>query len=206
MRRLARHLTLVALASAPAIAHAQAASARPQRFYFRGVLGVGYGVFGDDVGSRIAGFGALGNFALGVHIAYGIAVHIDACAMSLVSPTYSVNGAVVASRGTADSTSTTSIIGGGVTWRHPSLFWVSVSGGVSVLGVEKPGAMDSFGRTGLGWGLNILAGRDWTFAHTWHVGVALHGLVAGMPDQPVGRVTPMWTSLGGGVSITVTDH
>ncbi len=197
-------------------AHAQeaAVTARLQRFFFRGALGVGYGSFstGTSTGELVlAGTGALGNFAVGVNLHRSLAVHVDACAMSLVTPTLYVGGNERSIASRADSTSTLSIIGGGVTFSAPGrLLWASASGGVAVLGVEIPGAAaDSaaaFGLTQLGWGLNLLVGRDWPIVYNWRVGLALHGIVAQLPDQPFMGSTPTWTALGGGLSLTVTDR
>jgi len=206
------------LATAAALALPAGARAEGVRFFFRGALGAGYGGFvttgaGPDV--TIQGLGALGNFAVGLSLGRGFAVHIDACAMALVSPTVTVNGTDRESPTAADSTTTLSIIGGGVTWRHPSNFWGSVSGGVAIVGVEIPGATCvnpmtgvnfdcSYALTQLGGGAILLVGRDWPLAYAWRIGAAVHGAFAAVPDQPAGGVQPLWLSFGGGASLVIT--
>ncbi len=203
-------LSLV-LADRVVAAQTMALTSRMQRFFFRGVLGIGYGVFGSDtsIGAlSIRGVGAMGNFAIGVNLVRGLAVHVDACAMSLVNPTFSVNGAARTSSN--DATTTTSIIGGGVTWSdRGGLVWVSVSGGVSVLGIETgvvSTASSGFGLTRLGWGLNVLAGHDWPIIYNWRVGAALHAIFSQSADQPGGPSAPTWENFGGGVSLTVSER
>jgi hypothetical protein len=220
----ATHLALVASLSlaglsSPVGAQTTVVTARQQRFFFRGALGVGYGSFTSATSAgdfTLAGVGALGNFAIGVHLYRGLAVHIDACAMSLVTPTVRVSGRERPPASRADATSTLSIIGGGLTWaEHGGLLWASVSGGVAVLGVEIPAAMTTatggttptFGLTQLGWGLNVLVGKDWPIVYGWRVGGALHGIFAQMADQAdMGGSAPTWANVGAGVSLTVSDR
>lgn len=215
MRRapLATIVTALALSLADRSASAQtmALTSRMQRFFFRGVLGVGYGSFGSDtaVGAiTIRGVGAMGNFAIGVNLVRGLAVHVDACAMSLVNPTFAVNG--VENTSSNDATTTTSIIGGGLTWSdRGGLAWVSVSGGVSVLGIETgvvSRTSSGFGLTRLGWGVNVLAGHDWPIIYNWRVGAALHAIFSQTADQPGGATAPTWENFGGGVSLTVSER
>lgn len=206
------------LATAAALALPAGARAEGVRFFFRGALGAGYGGFvtsGSGPEVAIHGPGALGNFAVGLSLGRGFAVHIDACAMALVSPTVTVNGTDRESPTAADSTTTLSIIGGGVTWRHPSNFWGSVSGGVAVMGVEIPGGVCtdpttmrrfdcSYALTQLGGGAILLVGRDWPLAYAWRIGAAVHGVFAAVPDQPAGGVQPLWLSFGGGASLVIT--
>jgi hypothetical protein len=210
---LAAGFTVVVAMASPGGARAQAG-----RFFFRGALGVGYGAFVTAVegpSASIVGLGALGNFALGVTLGRGFAVHIDACAMALVTPTVTVNGRVRESAMRADSTTTLSIVGGGLTWRHRSRFWGSLSGGVAIVGVEIPDALCrnprtgesfdcSFALTELGGGANLLVGRDWPLAYAWHIGVALHAALAAVPDQPANGVQPLWLAFGGGASLVIT--
>ncbi len=193
-------------------------TARRQRFFFRGALGVGYGSFTSATASgdfTLAGVGALGNFAIGVRVYRGLAVHIDACAMTLVTPGVRVAGRDRPSASRADATSTMSIIGGGLTWAdRDGLLWASLSGGVAVLGIEIPATMatstgtatPTFGITQLGWGLSLLVGKDWPVVYGWHVGGALHALVGQMADQSYMGSTPTWANVGAGLSLTVTDR
>jgi hypothetical protein len=208
------------LLAAPRDVSAQtvALTARMQRFYFHGALGVGYGRFASSTGAgqiTLHGAGAMGNFAIGVNLVRGLSVHVDACAMALVTPTVSVNNVDQPTVSRADSTSTTSIIGGGLTWtQHDGLVWVSLAGGVSVLGVEIPSAMSSstgvsapaYGLTQFGWGVNLLAGHDWPIVYNWRVGLALQAIFTQMPDQPFMGSTPTWENFGGGLSLTVSDR
>lgn len=210
-------LSLAAL-SPSASAQTTVLSARQQRFFFRGALGVGYGSFTSGTARgdfTLAGVGALGNFAIGVHLYRGLAVHIDACAMSLVTPAVRIAGVDRPSASRADATSTMSIIGGGLTWaERDGLLWASVSGGVAVLGVEIPATMatatgnatPTFGLTQLGWGLNLLVGKDWPIVYGWRVGGALHAIFSQMADQTYMGSTPTWANLGAGLSLTVTDR
>jgi hypothetical protein len=213
-----RHAT-AGLAVAAALALPATARAEGVGFFFRGVLGVGYGGFvtaGSAVDIAIRGPGALGNFAVGLALPRGFAVHLDACALALVTPTVTVNGRDRESAQPADSTTTLSIIGAGLTWRHPSRLWASLSGGVAVMGVEIPGATCrnamtgrsfdcSFALTQLGGGANVLLGRDWPLAYAWKIGVALHGLVAAVPDRPDPTgLQPLWITFGGGASLVIS--
>lgn len=222
-RRLHRAALAAALAASPALASAQArppaaapaappaqAPRRPQLFHFRGALGPAYGalsttVRGGDV--RLSGFGVLGNFAMGLQVARGLAVHLDASALALVDPAVTVGSMEGSARG-GDATSTTSVLGGGVTYRHAATHvWASLSGGISVLSVEIPSAMGaSYGLTDLGWGLTLLAGHDWTFLRSWHFGVAIQALVSVVPDRPVMGEVPTWVIAGGGVAFTIADQ
>lgn len=210
----------LSLLAAPREAGAQTAAltARMQRFYFHGVLGVGYGRFASSTGAgqiTLQGAGAMGNFAIGINLVRGLSVHVDACAMALVTPTVSVNNVDQPAVSRADSTSTTSIIGGGLTWSdRGGLVWVSLAGGVSVLGVEIPSAMSSstgvsapaYGLTQYGWGVHLLAGHDWPIVYNWRVGLALQAIFTQMPDQPFMGSTPTWENFGGGLSLTVSDR
>lgn len=216
MRRASHNMLVAALASAllaseTASAQTMALTTRMQRFFFRGALGIGYGAFGSEtsVGSlAIRGAGAMGNFAIGVNLVRGLAVHVDACAMSLVNPTFSVNG--VGNTSANDATTTTSIIGGGLTWSdRGGLLWVSLSGGVSVIGIETgvvTRTSSGYGLTSLGWGLNLLAGHDWPIIYNWRVGAALHAIYSQAKDQPGGPEAPTWQGFGGGVSLTVSER
>jgi len=215
-----RHLT-AGLVAAAALALPAAARAETARFYFRGALGVGYGGFfttGSGPTVTLRGLGAMGNFAVGFNLSRAFAVHIDACAMALVTPTVIVNAAERSSSQPADSTTTLSLIGAGVTWRHPSHFWVSLSAGVTIMGVEIPGATCrdpmtgrsfdcSFALTQLGGGANVLVGRSWPLAYGWRIGAAVHGLFAAVPDRPDNTgAQPLWVTLGGGASLVITDQ
>ncbi len=222
MRRAPPFTLAVALAlsgiAREASAQSVALTARMQRFFFRGALGVGYGSFSGStsVGAlSMHGAGAMGNFAIGVNLIRGLAIHVDACAMSLVTPVVTVNGVDRTSVSNADATTTTSIIGGGLTWSdRGGLLWVSATGGVAVLGVEIPAAMvtatgvttPTFGLTQLGWGVNVLAGHDWPIVYNWRIGLALHGIFTQVPDQPFMGSTPTWENFGGGLSLTVSDR
>jgi hypothetical protein len=209
------------LVAAAALALPAAARAETPRFYFRGALGVGYGGFfttGSGPSITLRGLGAMGNFAVGVNLSRAFAIHIDACAMALVTPTVLVNGTERTSAQPADSTTTLSIIGGGVTWRHPSQFWASLSGGVAIMGVEIPGATCrdpmtgrsfdcSFALTELGGGANVLVGRSWPLAYGWRIGASVHAIFAAVPDRAdTTGAQPLWITLGGGASLVVTDQ
>jgi hypothetical protein len=208
---------------------AQTVTVEQQRFFFRGALGMGYGTFWTDtflneiraVGTlRISGLGAFGDFSIGMSlIPKRLAFHVDACALSLVTPSISVAGSPRTALVSADSTTTLSIIGGGTTVHLPwANVWGSVVGGVSILGVEIPvtqtragmGAVvqaATYGRTQLGWGLNILAGRDFPIIYNWSLGVSAHVIVASVPDvaDAMGNAA-QWYGVGGGVSLSLTDH
>jgi hypothetical protein len=209
------------LVAAAALALPAAALAETPRFYFRGALGVGYGGFfttGSGPSVTIRGLGAMGNFAIGVNLSSSFAVHIDACAMALVTPTVVVNNVVRMSDQPADSTTTLSIIGAGFRWQHPSRLWASLSLGVAIMGVEIPGAVCrnpmtgrnfdcSYALTQLGGGANVLVGRSWPLAYGWRIGGAVHAIVAAIPDRPDNTgAQPLWMALGGGASLVITDQ
>ncbi len=199
-------------------ARAQTAAPRAQRFYGRGVLGVGYGLYATTTRAgdiKISGLGVTWNFAVGVNIARGFSAHVDAAAMSLITPSVTTAGVDRVAPDRADSTSTLTLFGGGVTWSHPAhLLWASLSGGVAVLGVELPAAQrtsagtttPTYGQTQYGWGLNLLVGHDWPLVYHWRAGLALQAVFAQVPDQPFEGSTPTWTAFGGGLSLTIVDR
>jgi hypothetical protein len=208
---------------------AQTVTVEQQRFFFRGALGIGYGTVWsetlikeiDAIGTlRLSGLGAYGNFSIGMSlIPKRLAFHVDACALSLVSPSISIAGSPRIALVNADSTTTLSIIGGGTTVHLPwANVWASVVGGASILSVEIPVSRASsgmgaavraptYGRTQVGWGLNLLAGRDFPIIYNWSLGVSAHVIVASLPDVPnaAGDVA-QWYGIGGGVSLSLTDH
>lgn len=199
------------------VTHAQSQRVGRQWFYFRGVLGVGYGTFvaSTRMGeTRLSGVGALGNFALGLTVvAERLAVHVDACAMSLVTPTVSLPRGSLTVSDRVDATSTTSILGAGVTYNHqPWSAWASLTVGASILAVEFPvvlptGALETrYSVTPVGWGFNLLVGKDWPMAYHWNLGLALQILFSQVPDRPFEGEVPLWTNLGAGLSLTVIDR
>ncbi len=211
---------LVAGAIVAAAPDAGAQNTRFTRFFFRAALGVGYGFATTSITARnaatgrttttettIRGAGSVAAFAIGVNVVRNLALHVDAAALALVNPSLRVNDLERTGTG-ANTTTAVSLVGAGVTWRIPSVLWASVTGGATVLSVELPDARNaSHGLTDFGWGLSALVGRDFDLIDSWHVGVALHGLFAQMPDRAVGAGDPpTWTLGGVGLTVSVVEQ
>ncbi len=172
------------------------------RFFARGALGLGFGNFtaraaGSDL--TLTGAGLSFNGALGFSLAPNFALHVDVNLMSIVQPTVSTSAGIAGVDTQSDYTST--MLGVGFTYYlMPTNLYISGSVGLALMRAEFAGSSVTRAESGLGFGLNAMAGHDWWLTNTLGFGLGVQLQYHRVPDSdPWFRGvsdTPVWHNFG----------
>lgn len=154
-----------------------------QGFYLRLMLGGGYAKMtnsqtGNDV--KIDG-GAVGlDLNIGYFISPNLALGADLYGSGIQGPTLTVNGTSMQ----ADSNTQLTFAGvaGAVTYFIPEPnVYVSASIGVAQGTIQTNGQTQS--RSPQGWGVHVLAGKEWWVSPHWGIGLAVDVFKMSLPDD-----------------------
>ena len=152
-------------------------------FYLRLMLGGGYAEMtnsqtGQDV--KISG-NALGlDINLGYFLSPNLALGADLYGSGVQGPTLSVNGQTM----TADSSTQLTFAGvaGGITYFIPDPnVYLGASIGLAQGSVQMNGQTQS--RSPQGWGVHLLAGKEWWVSPHWGIGLAVDFFKMSLPDD-----------------------
>lgn len=172
-------------------------------------LGVGgaYGSFGTTINGtdfRVSGGGVNYNAAIGYAVADNFALHVDLNGVTLFSP--GVSSSASSTISVASGTSyTTGIVGGGFTYYFmPFNFMLSGSVGLALLQADSTYGGATLGQSRLGFGANVLFGKEWFIGNGLGLGVAGQVLYALIPDQEFAGTTPLWHNVAVGAMVTMS--
>jgi len=175
------------------------------RFFLRGGLGLGYGNFTARAGAAditLTGAGLTFNGALGFSVAPNFALHADVNLMSIVQPRVTLSGAGVSGGGyDTENDYTSTMLGVGFTYyMMPTNLYVSGSVGLALMRAEFSGTSATRAESGLGFGINAMAGHDWWISNTLGFGIGLQLQYHRVPDSdPWFRGVsdaPVWQNFG----------
>lgn len=180
-------------------------------WFFRGALGAGFGLnsVSGDSAFTVTGPAILADVAFGWTLADNFALHFDVAAATVLSPSLSTSA--TSSGGTStftarlDSTNVTqSMAGVGATWYLPEfLGYFSANAGLALVQAEvySGSATTRYGESRLGFGLNLIGGKEWLLTNRWTFGVGAQVLYSVVPDQD----NHLWNNLAGGLVLSFTD-
>ena len=150
-------------------------------FYLRLASGFGGTAAVEDYdGDEFIISGESSNTTIGIGYALreNFIVNLDIFGSIMVDPELEINGKVI---GEADAEVTFSNVGLGLTYYiMPSNFYLSGSFGFAICQVETD--YTTFD-TDLGYGLNIMVGKEWWVSDNWGIGIATHLLYSRIPDN-----------------------
>lgn len=156
-------------------------------FFLRLAPGIGSTVSTENViGDKleVSGMSGLFNLAIGGTVAENLIVHVDLTGASVTDPKVKVNGM---DQPAYDTTSSTSLLGVGLTYYFPSNFYITGSIGIAESVLKTNGIEYS---TDKGFGTNIMIGKEWWVSDDWGLGVAGQFLYTKCPDKPIAGYTP----------------
>ena len=150
-------------------------------FYLRLTTGFGgTAAIEDYEGDEITISGASSNttIEIGYALRENFIVNLDMFGGVMVDPELGINGEVI---GETDAEVTISNLGLGLTYYiMPSNFYLSGSFGLSIAQIETD--YTTF-ETDLGYGLNIMVGKEWWVSDNWGIGIATHLFYSRVPDK-----------------------
>jgi len=166
-------------------------------FAARLAIGGGYAASSESIGGtsmKITGGSVLMSFAFGYAVIENLIVNVDLFGAGTMSPKVSAGGS---SMSPDDASLTNAGFGGGVTYYvMPVNLYVAASVGMARSMLEVSGM--EF-RTGTGFGVNAMLGKEWWISENWGLGVAGQFLYMRVPDGDYTLGT-----LGGGVLFSAT--
>ncbi len=171
------------------------------RLFVRGALGLGFGNFTAAAAATditLTGAGLTFNGAIGMGLAPNFALHADVSLISIVQPTVSTSAGIAGVDTENDYTS--SLLGVGFTYYlMPTNLYVSGSVGLALMRAEFSGTAVSRAESGLGFGINAMAGHDWWLSNNLGFGVGLQLQYHRVPDRVTwlgGGENPVWSNFG----------
>ena len=175
-------------------------------FFFRGGIGLGYGNFSTSasVGDvRFSGLAVQLDLGLGFAFTREFALHLDVAGASLASPSLSVGSAALST--SSGISATTSLVGvGGTYYLMPANLYVSGTIGAAILAAEIPTTAGyRRAESGIGWGVNVMAGKEWFIGGSWSLGVAAQLIYTRTPDTDTSS-TVYWNNLAAGALFSAT--
>lgn len=168
-----------------------------QGLYLRLMLGGAYDQMTNSADSSTTIHG--GAVALDMHIGYFIApnfaIGADLAGSSVAGPTITMNGMDITAANSTQLTFT--MIGAGATYfvPDPNLY---VAGSIGIARGQIQDGSGNTSRSPDGWGLNLLAGKEWWVSPHWGVGVAAHFFYIHLPEDTSSASTTD-IAVGGGL-------
>lgn len=170
-------------------------------FFLRLAPGFGWNVTSSETGGtklELSGVSGLFNFAIGAAVSQDLILHLDISGVSTSDPKLTINGTEQPSNVTS---STTSLAGIGMTYYFPSNFYLTGAVGIAKSKNESGGNEYS---TDTGYGVNIMAGKEWWVTDNWGLGIAGQFLYTNCPDKEIAGVTPDVKSTSFGILLSAT--
>lgn len=177
--RRARLLVFAAGISLPLAAHA--APETHDGFFLRLAGGYGYATFseqGDGVEVVLKGAAAGVDLAIGGAVTQNLVAHGTIFGSGVREPTVEIDGSEV---GMSNASVTASVVGAGLTYYvMPLNLYLSGSLGLAQVSVEANGMRFD---TDNGWGVDLVAGKEWWVSENWGLGIAAQITHASVPDR-----------------------
>lgn len=164
-------------------------------FFLRLAPGFGWNETSSEAGGttlKMSGVSGLFNLGIGGAVAQDLILHLDLSGVSTSDPKVTLNGVEQSSN---VSTSSTSMVGIGLTYYFPSNFYLTGAVGIAESSNEANG---STYKTDKGYGANVMVGKEWWVSDNWGLGLAGQFLYTNCPDKPssLGKPDVISTSFG----------
>jgi len=164
-------------------------------FFLRLAPGIGWKDTSSDAGGnslKMTGVSGLFNFAIGGAVSQDLILHLDLSGVNSSDPTVKRNGTDVSSN---YSSSSTSLVGIGMTYYFPSNFYLTGAAGMAGASTKSNG---STVRTDTGYGADVMVGKEWWVSDNWGLGIAGQFLYTNCPSKTSvpGRPDVKSTSFG----------
>jgi hypothetical protein len=164
-------------------------------FFLRLAPGIGWNETSSDAGGnslKMSGTSGLFNIGIGGAVAQDLILHLDLSGVSTQDPKVKLNGTDISS---TVSSSSTSMIGLGLTYYFPSNFYLTGAVGLAESRNKSGGSTN---KTDTGYGANVMVGKEWWVSDNWGLGIAGQFLYTNCPDKPsaVGKPDVKSTSFG----------
>lgn len=169
--------------------------------FLRLAPGIGWNNTDSDSGGnklKMSGVSGLFNCAAGGAVSQDLILHLDASVVSTSDPEVKRNGTDVSSD---YSSSSTSMVGIGMTYYFPSNFYLTGAVGIAESSYEYLGSTT---RTDKGYGVNLMAGKEWWVSDNWGLGIAGQLLYTNCPSKPSAAGKPDVESTSFGVLFSAT--
>lgn len=170
-------------------------------FFLRLAPGFGWNSTSSESGGntlKMSGVSGLFNIAVGGAVAQDLILHLDISGVSTSDPKVELNGNEVSSN---VSSSSTSMVGIGMTYYLPSNFYITGAVGMAESSNEAAGKTYS---TDTGYGANVMIGKEWWVSDEWGIGIAGQFLYTNCPDKPLAGATPDVESTSFGILLSAT--
>jgi len=173
-------------------------------FYLGLQLGPGYSSMSTSSGGAdvtVSGGGLELSIAAGGVVAPNLVVFGQIVGNSSIDPKIEIKGF---GSGTANGSATVSGFGVGLAYYvMPANVYLSASLLATQLAVADENG-DDVGKTDIGAGINLSAGKEWWVSDNWGLGGALQFMAARMKDKGEAGSKPTWTSVGFALALSAT--
>lgn len=169
--------------------------------FLRLAPGLGWNNTDSDSGGntlKMSGVSGLFNVAVGGAVSQDLILHLDASVVSTSDPEVKRNGADVSAE---YSSSSTRMVGIGMTYYFPSNFYLTGAVGLAESSYEHLGSTT---RTDAGYGANLMIGKEWWLSDNWGIGIAGQLLYTNCPSKPSVPGKPDFESTSLGVLFSAT--
>lgn len=170
-------------------------------FFLRIAPGIGWNNTESESGGttlKMSGVSGLFNFAIGGAVSQDLILHLDLSGVSTSDPTVKLNGTDISSN---YSSSSTSLLGLGMTYYFPSNFYLTGAVGMAKSSNKGYGSTNE---TDTGYGANVMVGKEWWVSDDWGIGIAGQFLYTNCPDKPSPAGKPDVESTSFGVLFSAT--
>lgn len=170
-------------------------------FFLRLAPGFAWNATSEEAGGnsyKLSGMSGLFNFGIGGAVAQDLILHLDLSGVSTSNPKVTINGNNVSSN---VSSATTSMVGIGMTYYFPANFYLTGAVGMAQSSNESNGTTY---KTDNGYGINLMAGKEWWVSDDWGLGIAGQFLYTSCPDKTVAGSRPDVKSSSFGLMFSAT--
>lgn len=170
-------------------------------FFLRLAPGFGWNDTSSDSGGtslKMTGVSGLFNFAIGGAVSQDLILHLDASGVSTQDPKVKRNGTDVSS---TVSSSSTSMVGLGLTYYFPSNFYLTGAVGMAESRKKSNGSTI---KSDTGYGANVMVGKEWWVSDNWGLGIAGQFLYTNCPEKAPDGSKPDVKSTSFGVLFSAT--
>lgn len=171
-------------------------------FYLRLTTGIGYSTSSETVsGTEIefSGLSGVTTIGIGWAVIEDLIVNLDIFGAVPQEPTVKIGGKEI---GESKAEITIMGVGPGVTYYvMPINVYIGAAVGGAKVQVKTSGVE---AETDWGWGVNLVAGKEWWVSDNWGLGVAAQVLHTSVPDKGSDGKTADLSTTAGGVLFTAT--